>query len=53
MRQNLEAGLARDPMSSLGEVKEDVWLLRYLLSFRDDIPAACQAAKAALTWRQA
>jgi len=31
---------------------DDVWLLRYALSFKDDLPAAIQAAKAAITWRR-
>ena len=31
---------------------DDVWLLRYVLSFKDDLPAAIHAAKAAITWRR-
>lgn len=34
------------------EALDDVWLLRYVLSFRDDLPGAAQAARAALSWRR-
>lgn len=49
LRGDLESSLAA---AGSPQWADDVWLLRYLLSFKEKIPEAAEAAKRAIAWRQ-